>query len=133
MSLQEQLSRTCDEFAAGQQPDAIWKNIPMIIAELRAEFIQRLGVRPEFSGVSLILASIDPTLACGTNSIVFDVHFPDHPGLRIRCECCLEHPNAKVAIRKTPEIEAEAAMEAVRLINAHAHPGTFEANLLRIG
>jgi len=133
MALTDILNRVGEDFAASHRVDAIWSGVPEIIAELRSEFVKRLQVNPEIAGISLVLAELDPQLAYGTNTIIFDLYFPSHLGLRIRCECCLEHPNAKVSVRKQPEKEVGAGADAAHLILKHSIGNTFEANLLRIG
>jgi hypothetical protein len=132
MHLKEQLARVGAEFQVSGTPDTIWARIPSIIPLLRDEFAKRLGLHPEFSGISLVLDVIAPTLAVGTNSVIFDTYFPRHPGMRIRCECCLEHPNAKVSLHKTPQVVDGRASDAIRMINEQCHPGTFEAQLLQM-
>lgn len=132
MALKDKLREVCDAFLDAEQPDIIWQSIPSIIPVLRGEFQSRLGITPEVAEVSLILTSIDPTLACGTNILIFQLYFPAHSGLKIRCECCLEHPNAKVSIVKTPDQEVGAAADAVSRINLNSIGNTFKANLLRL-
>ncbi|GAB6098084.1 hypothetical protein JCM14469_43400 [Desulfatiferula olefinivorans] len=132
MALKDILKKLCDEFLEHRNSDVIWAAIPEIIPELRLEFEKRLGIVPEIGGISLVLAEVEPQLACGTNSIVFNTYFPVHKGLRISCECCLEHPNAKVSVRKVPDVEIGSASDAIRIINENCIGNTFEANLLRI-
>lgn len=132
MALKDKLREVCDAFLDSEEPDVLWRAIPSIIPELRAEFESRLGLTPEVAEVSLILASVDPTLACGTNILIFQLYFPGHSGLKIRCECCLEHPNAKVSIVKAPDQDVGAAADAVSRINRNCIGNTFEANLLRL-
>lgn len=132
MALKDKLREVCDAFLDSEEPDILWQSIPSIIAELRTEFQSKLRITPEVAEVSLILASVDPTLAYGTNILIFQLYFPDHAGLKIRCECCLEHPNAKVSVVKTPDQEVGAAADAVGRINRNCIGNTFEANLLRL-
>ncbi len=132
MALKNKLREVCDAFLNAEEPDLIWQSIPSIIPDLRSEFQTKLGITPEVAEVSLILSSVEPTLACGTNIVIFQLYFPEHSGLKIRCECCLEHPNAKVSIVKTPDQEVGVAADAVTRINRNCIGNTFEANLLRL-
>ena len=131
MTLPDLLTRVSENYEETNSVDGLWKEMPQITEAIRAEFESRLELRPEVHKITLILAELEPQLAFGTNLIIFMLHFPEHPGLKIRCECCLEHPAAKISIDKMPHDEQRISV-SLRKITAGYIGATCESHLLHI-